>query len=138
MAADAITPSARVEAAALVVPPARLAERERIERQALVVALGRRAPAGMEPAGLAAAGLATLVEALAGDRGIALEREPSRAGAPCCEAAIGMGPLAGHGEPASEAQRLLLDHPPPAGRCCCAATSWPSSRSRPGWARCWP
>ncbi|HUR86068.1 MAG TPA: EAL domain-containing protein [Solirubrobacteraceae bacterium] len=87
----------------------RQAERERAERiarQALVVALGQSALSGMEPGDLAAAGLATLVDGLDVERGVAIEIEPD--GGLRCEAAIGMGALAGHGEPAGEAQAILL------------------------------
>ncbi len=87
----------------------RQAERERAERiarQALVVALGQSALSGMEPGDLAAAGLATLVDGLDVERGVAIEIESD--GALRCESAIGMGALAGHGEPAGEAQAILL------------------------------
>ena len=50
--------------------------------------------------------LATLVEGLAVERGVALEVAPD--GGMRREAAIGLGPLAGHGEPAGEAQAQLL------------------------------
>ena len=79
---------------------------ERIARQALVVSLGQSALSGMEPADLAAAGLATLVDGLAVERGVAIEIEAG--GGLRCESAIGMGPLTGHGEPAGEAQAILL------------------------------
>jgi diguanylate cyclase (GGDEF)-like protein/PAS domain S-box-containing protein/excisionase family DNA binding protein len=79
---------------------------ERIARQALVVALGQTALTGIAPPELVAHALATLVEGLAVERGIALEIEPG--GGPRREAAIGLGPLAGHGEPAGEAQAHLL------------------------------
>jgi diguanylate cyclase (GGDEF)-like protein/PAS domain S-box-containing protein/excisionase family DNA binding protein len=79
---------------------------ERIGRQALVVALGQTALSGIDPENLAAAALSTLVDGLAVDRGVALEMEPD--GSMRCEAAIGLGALAGHGEPAGEAQALLL------------------------------
>ncbi len=87
----------------------RLVEQERAEaiaRQALVVSLGQSALAGLDPADLATAGLATLVDGLAVDRGVAVALEPG--GALRCEAAIGLGPLAGHGEPAGEAHAILL------------------------------
>jgi diguanylate cyclase (GGDEF)-like protein/excisionase family DNA binding protein len=97
-------------------PPARadddvhgLVERERAERiarQALVVALGQTALSGLDPADVTASGLATLVKALGVDRGVAVEREPD--GGLRCQAAIGLGPLTGNGEPAGEAQALLL------------------------------
>ena len=57
----------------------RRAERERherIARQALVVALGQTALTGVEPGELVAHALATLVEGLAIERGVALEVEP--------------------------------------------------------------
>jgi len=79
---------------------------ERIARQALVVALGQSALAGQEPADLCASGLATLVEGLGADRGTVLTVEPD--GGLRREAAIGFGPLAGHGEPAGEAQAAIL------------------------------
>ncbi|MBA3748054.1 MAG: PAS domain S-box protein, partial [Solirubrobacterales bacterium] len=79
---------------------------ERIARQALVVALGQSALAGLDPTDLCATGLATLVEGLAVQRGsavsVALDGGLRR------ESAIGLGPLAGHGEPAGEAQSRLL------------------------------
>jgi len=87
----------------------KLAERERherIARQALVVALGQTALTGIAPPDLVAHALATLVEGLAVERGIALEVEPD--GGMRREAAIGLGPLAGHGEPAGGAQAQLL------------------------------
>jgi diguanylate cyclase (GGDEF)-like protein/excisionase family DNA binding protein len=101
---DATNPPARVDDAvhALV----ELERAERIERQALVVALGRSALSGLDPADVTSSGLATLVEALGVDRGVVVEREPD--GGLRCEAAIGMGPLTGNGEPAGEAQALLL------------------------------
>lgn len=79
---------------------------ERIARQALVVALGQTALSGVEPTELVAHALTTLVEGLAVERGVALEIEPD--GGLRREAAIGLGPLAGHGEPAGEAQAQLL------------------------------
>jgi diguanylate cyclase (GGDEF)-like protein/PAS domain S-box-containing protein/excisionase family DNA binding protein len=79
---------------------------ERIARQALVVALGQTALSGIEPPELVAHALATIVEGLAVDRGVALAVAPD--GGMRREAAIGMGPLAGHGEPAGEAQAQLL------------------------------
>ena len=48
---------------------------ERIARQALVVALGQSALAGLEPADLCASGLSTLVEGLGADRGVVLTLE---------------------------------------------------------------
>ncbi|HEV7883344.1 MAG TPA: EAL domain-containing protein [Solirubrobacteraceae bacterium] len=96
----------------VTIPPARvhaLVEQERAERiarQALVVALGQSALAGLDPADVTASGLATLVDGLALDRGVAVVLEAD--GGLRCEAAIGMGPLAGNGEPAGEAQALLL------------------------------
>ena len=87
----------------------KLAERERqerIARQALVVALGQTALTGADPTDLVAHALATLVEGLAVERGVALEVEPD--GGLRREAAIGLGPLAGHGEPVGEAQAQLL------------------------------
>ena len=87
----------------------RRAERERherIARQALVVALGQTALTGVEPGELVAHALATLVEGLAIERGVALEVEPD--GGLRRDAAIGLGPLAGHGEPAGEALARLL------------------------------
>ena len=86
----------------------KVAERERherIERQALVVALGQTALTGVEPTDLVGHALATLVEGLAVERGVALEVEE---GGLRREAAIGLGPLAGHGEPAGEALAQLL------------------------------
>ncbi len=79
---------------------------DRIARQALVVALGQTALTGIAPPALVAHALATLVEGLAVDRGVALEVEPD--GSMQREAAIGLGPLAGHGEPAGEAHAQLL------------------------------
>jgi len=79
---------------------------ERIARQALVVALGQTALTGIAPPDLVAHALATLVEGLAVERGVALEVEAG--GDMRREAAIGLGPLAGHGEPAGEAQAQLL------------------------------
>ena len=79
---------------------------ERIARQALVVSLGQSALAGLEPGDLCASGLSTLVEGLAADSGALLTVAPD--GGLRREAAIGLGPLAGHGEPAGEAQALLL------------------------------
>ena len=87
----------------------KLAERERherIARQALVVALGQTALGGIGPPELVAHALATVVEGLAVERGVALAVTPD--GGIRREAAIGMGPLAGHGEPAGEAQAQLL------------------------------
>jgi len=87
----------------------KLAERERherIARQALVVALGQTALGGVAPPDLVAHALATLVEGLAVDRGVALGVDAG--GGMRREAAIGLGPLAGHGEPAGEAQAQLL------------------------------
>jgi diguanylate cyclase (GGDEF)-like protein/PAS domain S-box-containing protein len=87
----------------------RVAERERherIARQALVVALGHTALTGLAPPDLVAHGLSTLVEGLAVERGVALEIEPD--GGIRREAAIGLGALAGHGEPAGAAQEELL------------------------------
>jgi diguanylate cyclase (GGDEF)-like protein/PAS domain S-box-containing protein/excisionase family DNA binding protein len=79
---------------------------ERIARQALVVALGQSALAGLEPGDLCASGLSTLVEGLGADSGALLTVAPD--GALRREAAIGLGPLAGHGEPAGEAQAAVL------------------------------
>jgi len=79
---------------------------ERIARQALVVALGQTALGGIAPPELVAHALATLVGGLAVERGVALEIESD--GGMRREAAIGLGPLAGHGEPAGEAQVQLL------------------------------
>ena len=79
---------------------------ERIGRQALVLALGQTALGGAAPPDLVAHALATLVDGLAVERGVALEVEA--AGSVRREAAIGLGPLAGHGEPAGEAQAQLL------------------------------
>jgi diguanylate cyclase (GGDEF)-like protein/PAS domain S-box-containing protein/excisionase family DNA binding protein len=87
--------------------------RERIARQALVVALGQTALGGAAPPDLVAHALATLVEGLAVERGVALEVEPG--GAIRREAAIGVGSLTGHGEPAGEAQAQLLDRTVAAG-----------------------
>src|SRR5204862_3603954 len=86
---------------------------DRIVRQALVVALGQSALAGQEPADLCASGLATLVEGLNADRGVVLTVEPD--GGLRRESAIGLGPLAGHGEPAGEAQAVLLQRTIDAG-----------------------
>ena len=94
----------------------RLVERERadrIARQALVVALGQSALAGQHPADLCASGLSTLLEGLGADRGIALTLRAG--GGLRREGAIGLGPLAGHGEPAGEAQALLLRRTADAG-----------------------
>jgi diguanylate cyclase (GGDEF)-like protein/excisionase family DNA binding protein len=101
--ADVTIPSARVDALHALVEQERA---ERIARQALVVALGRSVLCGLDPADVVASALATLVEGLAVDRGVALELQPD--GGLRCEAAIGMGPLCGHGEPAGEDQSLLL------------------------------
>ncbi len=79
---------------------------ERIARQALVVALGQTALGGVAPPDLVAHALATLVEGLAVERGVALGVDAG--GAMRRESAIGLGPLAGHGEPAGEAQAQLL------------------------------
>jgi diguanylate cyclase (GGDEF)-like protein/PAS domain S-box-containing protein/excisionase family DNA binding protein len=86
---------------------------ERIARQALVVALGQSALAGLDPADLCASGLSTLVEGLGADRGVVLTVGPD--GALRRESAIGLGPLAGHGEPAGEAQALMLQRTIDAG-----------------------
>ncbi|MFP5361674.1 MAG: EAL domain-containing protein [Thermoleophilia bacterium] len=86
---------------------------ERIARQALVVALGQTALGGIAPPDLVAQALATLVDGLAVERGLALEVEPD--GAMRSEAAIGLGPLAGHGEPAGDAQAQLLHRTVAAG-----------------------
>ncbi len=86
---------------------------ERIARQALVVALGQSALAGQAPADLCASGLSTLVEGLGADRGTVLTVEPD--GGLRREAAIGLGPLAGHGEPAGEAQATILQRTIDAG-----------------------
>lgn len=88
---------------------AKRAERERherIARQALVVALGQTALTGLAPQELVAHALTTLVEGLAVERGVALEVEPD--GGLRCESAIGLGPLAGNGEPAGEGLVGLL------------------------------
>ncbi len=79
---------------------------ERIARQALVVALGQTALGGLAPPDLVAHALATLVDGLAVERGVALGVDAD--GAMRRESAIGLGPLAGHGEPAGEAQAQLL------------------------------
>jgi len=79
---------------------------ERIARQALVVALGQSALAGLEPADLCASGLSTLLEGLDVERGSAIT--VGHDGALRRESAIGLGPLAGHGEPAGEAQAAML------------------------------
>jgi diguanylate cyclase (GGDEF)-like protein/PAS domain S-box-containing protein/excisionase family DNA binding protein len=87
----------------------KLVEQERAEaiaRQALVVSLGQSALSGLDPADLAVAGLATLVDGLDVDRGVAIALDSG--GGLRCEAAIGLGPVAGHGEPAGEAQAILL------------------------------
>ena len=87
----------------------KLVERERAERiarQALVVALGQSALAGLEPADLCASGLSTLLEGLGVERGSALTMGTD--GSLRREAAMGLGALAGHGEPAGEAQAALL------------------------------
>jgi diguanylate cyclase (GGDEF)-like protein/PAS domain S-box-containing protein/excisionase family DNA binding protein len=86
---------------------------ERIARQALVVALGQSALAGQEPADLCASSLGTLVEGLNADRGVVLTLEAD--GGLRREAAIGLGPLAGHGEPAGEAQAAILQRTIDAG-----------------------
>jgi diguanylate cyclase (GGDEF)-like protein/excisionase family DNA binding protein len=108
VASDLALPAARVDDA---VPRASLDamrhERdEGIARQALVVALGQTALSGVAPGELVAHALATLVEGLAVERGVALQVDAD--GAMRCEAAIGLGPLAGHGEPAGAAQAQLL------------------------------
>jgi diguanylate cyclase (GGDEF)-like protein/excisionase family DNA binding protein len=102
--ADLTIPSARIDDAVHELVEQERAER--IARQALVVALGHSALSGLDPAGVTASGLATLVEGLAVDRGVAVALEAD--GGLCCEAALGMGPLCGNGEPAGEAQALLL------------------------------
>jgi diguanylate cyclase (GGDEF)-like protein/PAS domain S-box-containing protein/excisionase family DNA binding protein len=79
---------------------------ERIARQALVVALGQTALAGLEPAELCASALSTLVDALGVERGIAVTIAPD--GVLRSEWAVGLGPLVGHGEPVGEARALLL------------------------------
>jgi diguanylate cyclase (GGDEF)-like protein/PAS domain S-box-containing protein/excisionase family DNA binding protein len=79
---------------------------ERIARQALVVALGQTALAGLDPADLCASGLSTLLEGLGVDRGSAVTVEPD--GGLRRDSAIGLGALAGHGEPVGEAQALML------------------------------
>ncbi|MEY2515836.1 MAG: hypothetical protein QOJ89_3194, partial [bacterium] len=79
---------------------------ERIARQALVVALGQSALAGLEPADLCASGLSTLIEGLGAERGSALTVGTD--GSLRREAAMGLGALAGHGEPAGQAQAALL------------------------------
>ncbi len=79
---------------------------ERIVRQALVVALGQSALGGLDPADLCASGLSTLVEGLGADRGVVLMVEAD--GGLRRQSAIGLGPLAGHGEPAGEAQAAML------------------------------
>ncbi len=79
---------------------------ERIARQALVVALGQTALAGLEPTELCASALSTIVDALAVDRGIAVTIEAD--GGLRSEWAVGLGPLAGHGEPVGEPHALLL------------------------------
>jgi diguanylate cyclase (GGDEF)-like protein/PAS domain S-box-containing protein/excisionase family DNA binding protein len=86
---------------------------ERIARQALVVALGQSALAGLDPADLCASGLSTLVEGLNADRGVVLTVEAD--GALRREAAIGLGPLVGHGEPVGEAQANLIQRTIEAG-----------------------
>ncbi len=86
---------------------------ERIARQALVVALGQSALAGLDPADLCASGISTLVEGLGVGRGVVLTLEPG--GGLRREAAVGLGPLAGHGEPAGEAQAALLQRTIDAG-----------------------
>jgi diguanylate cyclase (GGDEF)-like protein/PAS domain S-box-containing protein/excisionase family DNA binding protein len=87
----------------------KLVEQERAEhigRQALVVSLGQSALAGLEPADLCLSALSTLVEGVGADRGVVLTLGPD--GALRRESAIGLGPLAGHGEPAGEAQAAML------------------------------
>jgi diguanylate cyclase (GGDEF)-like protein/PAS domain S-box-containing protein/excisionase family DNA binding protein len=79
---------------------------ERIARHALIVALGQSALAGLDPADLCASGLSTLLEGLGVDRGSAVTLEPE--GGLRRESAIGLGALAGHGEPVGEAQALML------------------------------
>jgi diguanylate cyclase (GGDEF)-like protein/PAS domain S-box-containing protein/excisionase family DNA binding protein len=86
---------------------------ERIARQALVVALGQSALAGLEPADLCASALSTLVEGLGADRGAVLTLAAD--GALRRESAIGLGPLAGHGEPAGGAQAAMLQRTVDAG-----------------------
>jgi len=79
---------------------------QRLARQALVVALGQSALAGLDPADLCASGLSTLLEGLGADRGVALVAEGGDRLRR--ESAIGMGSLAGHGEPAGEEQAAML------------------------------
>jgi diguanylate cyclase (GGDEF)-like protein/PAS domain S-box-containing protein/excisionase family DNA binding protein len=86
---------------------------ERIGRQALVVALGQSALAGLDPADLCASGLSTLVEGLVADRGVVLTIDPD--GGLRRQSALGLGPLAGHGEPAGEAQAAMLQRTIDAG-----------------------
>ena len=81
---------------------------ERIARQALVVALGQTALGGAAPPDLVAHALAILAEGLDVERGVALEVASD--GSMRLEAAIGLGALAGHGEPAGEAHARLLQH----------------------------
>jgi len=86
---------------------------ERLARQALVVALGQSALAGLDPADLCASGLSTLLEGLGADRGVALLVEGD--GRLLRESAIGLGSLAGHGEPAGEQQAAMLHRTAEAG-----------------------
>ncbi|MDX6680468.1 MAG: hypothetical protein QOG94_507, partial [Solirubrobacteraceae bacterium] len=79
---------------------------ERLGRQALVVALGQSALAGLDPTDLCASGLSTLIEGLGVERGSALTAGPD--GALRRESAIGLGPIAGHGEPAGSPCSALL------------------------------
>jgi PAS domain S-box-containing protein len=76
---------------------------ERIARQALVVALGQTALAGLDPADLCASGLSTLLEGLGVDRGSAVTLEPE--GGLRRESAIGLGALAGHGSRSARRRR---------------------------------
>jgi diguanylate cyclase (GGDEF)-like protein/PAS domain S-box-containing protein/excisionase family DNA binding protein len=86
---------------------------ERIGRQALVVALGQSALAGLDPADLCASGLSTLIEGLGVQRGSALTVGPD--GALRRESAIGLSPIAGHGEPAGSPCPALLRRTADAG-----------------------
>jgi len=108
MASNRALPAARVDDAVLRASLDAM-EHERLDwiaRQALVVALGQTALSGVAPADLVAHALATLVEGLAVERGVALQVDAD--GGMRRDAAIGLGPLVGHGEPAGEAQVQLL------------------------------
>ena len=86
---------------------------ERVARQGLVVALGQSALAGLDPADLCASGLATLLDGLDAELGVALTIAPDSS--LHRESAVGLGPLAGHGEPVGEAPSPMLQRAIDAG-----------------------